>query len=156
MKQYRISKYNYKNRDMNGLYMKNEWTSYYDIGKRFNGKNLTQSDYIRCENNYINFCTILWDLNNKVQLNLKNIEAYLKEPPRIEISDEQTLKMIIRDILREKYWAKIEGKELFIHFGYDYYMYIGTNVKTDIINKLANESNLHCEEMNSPYIKQLE
>jgi len=38
---YRITKYNPMNRDANGAYLLNEWTSFSDIGKTFDGKTLT-------------------------------------------------------------------------------------------------------------------
>ncbi len=40
MKRYRISKYNPTFRTEEGIYEKEEWTSYYDIGKIIAGKTL--------------------------------------------------------------------------------------------------------------------
>jgi hypothetical protein len=35
---------------------------------------------------------------------------------------------IIRRILREEFWCRLEGGQGFIHFAWDYYMYIGVRV----------------------------
>jgi hypothetical protein len=35
---------------------------------------------------------------------------------------------IIRRILREEFWCRLEGSKGFVHFGWDYYMYIGVPI----------------------------
>lgn len=55
MKEYRISKYDPQFR-VNGAYQKNEWTSVSDIGKVFDDGVLTLAEYLRVENEYIQFC----------------------------------------------------------------------------------------------------
>lgn len=54
MKEYRISKYDPQFR-VNGSYQKNEWTSISDIGKVFDDGVLTLAEYLRVENEYIQF-----------------------------------------------------------------------------------------------------
>ena len=53
MYQYRITKYNPKYRQLDGKYLNNEWTSYSDIGKKYNGKLFTMQNYIEVENSYV-------------------------------------------------------------------------------------------------------
>ena len=55
MKEYRISKYDPQFR-VNGAYQKNEWTSISEIGKVFDDGVLTLAEYLRVENEYIQFC----------------------------------------------------------------------------------------------------
>lgn len=53
MKTYRITKYNPKNREKDGVYSKDEWTSISDIGKSFGDYKLTASDYLKVEDQYL-------------------------------------------------------------------------------------------------------
>ena len=46
MTEYRITKYDPANR-INGVYMADEWTSFSDIGKVFNGTLLSQDTYLK-------------------------------------------------------------------------------------------------------------
>lgn len=52
MKKYRISKYNPCNRDEQGRYIINEWTSYSDIGKLYNRKIFDDKRYSYASNVY--------------------------------------------------------------------------------------------------------
>ena len=47
MYSWRIAKYNPKYRNNKGAFVKNEWTSFSDIDKIFNGKKLTLENYIK-------------------------------------------------------------------------------------------------------------
>ncbi|BCJ98308.1 hypothetical protein [Anaerocolumna chitinilytica] len=53
MYKYNISKYNPIFRDSNWTYRKEDWTAISDIGKSFDNKILTVTDYIETENKYI-------------------------------------------------------------------------------------------------------
>ena len=39
--------------------------------------------------------------------------------------DKDKIDSISRLVLREKLWCKFESKDMFVSFGWDYYMYIG-------------------------------
>ncbi len=51
---WRITKYNPNFRDENGSYTKDEWTSLYDVGKKYNDKVFTIEEYLETEEKYIN------------------------------------------------------------------------------------------------------
>jgi len=55
--------------------------------------------------------------------------------------------------LRERYWAKLETDNAFIHIGYDYYMYIGVPKEATRAIEFAESWDLFVEEFNSPYSK---
>ena len=63
MIKYRITKYNPKFRDKNGVYLKDEWTSYDDIGQIRNYKEVAVEEYLNTEEKYIK--AILSLLNEK-------------------------------------------------------------------------------------------
>ena len=48
-----VTKYNPKYRDANGVYRREEWTDYSDIGNKFNDKIFTLEEYETVETLYI-------------------------------------------------------------------------------------------------------
>ena len=60
MFEYRITKYDPAQRDPDGAYRRDEWTSFSDIGKSFGGQMLTEENYAKTEQAYLmtvaNFC----------------------------------------------------------------------------------------------------
>lgn len=66
-----------------------------------------------------------------------------------------SLAPVLRGILREKYWAKLETKNAFIHFGWDYYMYIGVPGAPKQASAYAATNGLFVEEFESPYRSEL-
>ncbi len=144
MYKYRISKYNTKYRNKKGVFLKNDWTSYSDIGKSYLGKILIKKDYLLIENLYcdrvINIIKklkiknlIIKDLeiyepdkyviNILNELNAKNIFNNLKNNLSIEI---ENLEIYLRLLLREAFWCNLIDNKLGIkiEIGYDFYLYV--------------------------------
>ena len=48
-----IVKYSPEYYDENGVYQRNEWTAFSDIGKEYEGKVVTKEDYLDVENRFI-------------------------------------------------------------------------------------------------------
>ena len=106
MKEYRISKYDPQFR-VNGAYQKNEWTSVSDIGKVFDDGVLTFAEYLRVENEYIQFCLNAMKAAGVTGLSVCAPEIYcegLRLPKRV--CDTDSICEIIRWCLREKCWAR--------------------------------------------------
>lgn len=169
MHNYRITKYDPENRNRYGIYEKNEWTSYSDIGKVFDEKKLSFETYIAVENAYI--CAV-----KKILCEMKKKYIILEElekntyPQRDDRFDDDMceafstlgnnreimvsdLEPYLRLILREVIWGKLIQKDLYVHFGYDYCMYFGTPavIKDSIID--IEENGLYLEEnIRSPYL----
>ncbi len=57
---------------------------------------------------------------------------------------------IIRRILREEFWCRLERSEGFIHFGWDYYMYVGVPHPCPTAEARAAELGLYVEDFASP------
>jgi len=53
--------------------------------------------------------------------------------------------------LREYIWLKIESELMVIHFGYDYYMYIGVEKFDKSLIKQFEEKGIFIESYQSPY-----
>src|SRR5262245_32878685 len=50
---YRISKYSPEKRDKDRTYLGDEWTSFSDVGKAFDGKIFTKEEYYQIEDIYV-------------------------------------------------------------------------------------------------------
>lgn len=149
---FRISKYNPIYRKQ-GSYMKDEWTSISDIGKLFNGKIFTSEEYKAIESSYISCIhTIILEANIK-KCTIKNFENYSETAwENNQIIYGNQIVLFIIDCLRENCWGKLQGSNFYIHFGYDYYVYIGTLLDLGQIISITSKNGLFCENMVSPYI----
>jgi hypothetical protein len=168
---YRISKYDPIFRDGARYTKENEWTAVSDIGKLKYG-NLTASEYFLMEDKYWNTIKYLLDLCKIEYLNIKGLEKY-KDIPRIfseykyfdpsaleeSIRDNlpinvEDIELVVRLCLREEIWCKLEGKNnSFVHFGYDYYVFWGTNIDHVIEFSMIPEG-IYIENFKSPYLEQ--
>ncbi len=153
MNQYRVTKYNPAYRDKSGAYLHDEWTDISDIGKTFSGSVLTEEEYRRVEGNYIKVCLAVWQEAGRPDISVRNLEKYCDSIDIPEcISVNEQLEFVIRKILDTDIWAKLECEELFFHFGYDFYMYIGADISKGSLEKLAHSYSLFVEELKSPYL----
>ena len=151
MMEYRITKYNPTNR-VEGVYIVDEWTSYSDIGKVFGGIKLSPDTYLKTERAYIDCCIELIEKANVSCLSLEQVEYYSENihfPS--SISNAQEISQVIEACLREQCWLKLIAKDFFIHFGYDYYMYIGCLLPIESVTEIATRHGLYCEHYPSPH-----
>lgn len=154
MYKWKITKYNAKKRDEYGRYIPYEWTGYSDIGKHFENGILTLEEYTKYENLYVMAIMKLMEGSNISWLKISNLEDYnnssgLKNGDELDIFK---LKYTIKRILKEEFWCKLKHKDLFyVHFGYDYYMYIGTKFQCRKEIDMIKKSGLYIEKCNSPY-----
>ncbi|MBQ4521452.1 MAG: hypothetical protein IJA10_00660 [Lachnospiraceae bacterium] len=162
MYKYRITKYNPQYRDDKDIFMKNEWTSYTDIGKIYNEHIFLKEEYLSIEEKY---CAVYLDIlksNGVSEVAIKDLECYfsiseinqlfkqrglelsmedekimcsLANDKKIKVND---LQEYIKLILRECFWCRFEDEvsSIQIEFGYDYYSYIFCNcINESLINK---------------------
>lgn len=167
---YRITKYNPKNRNNLGWYTVNEWTSISDIGQFHNEKRVSKKEYFEIENAYVESIIIIMNFLHLKSLTLSKLEKrstrprfkryssksmqelYKKVTIGIELNKTQVAD-IARLVLRELIWCQLESKDMFVHFGYDYYMYIGSSKELphSIRTKIA-KTGLFIEDFESPYL----
>lgn len=178
MRSWRITKYNPDYRNESGQFTKDEWTSFCDIGKIFSGEKLDISQYIKTEDAYVEIIMMFMRNNNISNLKICSIEkkheltdSITKLGNFIEIYSEEMLNLLnkikeedivdsknipdlCRLILREHIWCKLENMpDMFVHFGYDYYMYIGSLKEWDSIRQDVTRLGLFIEDFDSPYIE---
>ena len=150
MTEYRITKYNPANR-MDRTYAADEWTSFSDIGKIFGGAELSLDIYLKTEQAYIDCCIELIDTAQISSLNIEQAEYYAENIhfPSI-VSHPKAIRQVVTACLREQCWLKITSEDFYIHFGYDYYMYIGSVLPRERVAKIAAKYGLYCELYPSP------
>ena len=151
--EYRVSKYDITKR-IQHVFTGDDWTSISDIGQTFNGEVLTYSEYLRVESGYMSFIERICDKLNVSKLKITGLEDYRRICP---YRNKQILRSVAqitnvaRDCLREDYWCRMESKKLFFHFGYEFYLYIGSPLTYDTVAEIAKENGLYVEALPSPY-----
>ncbi len=168
---YRITKYNPKFRDTSGVYKKDEWISYSDISHTFEGEVLSAENYLNVEEAYIEAISLFINATNMDALSVAALEKY--EAPKktdywysqdlldtyhaIGINqdlDSKTVLVAARLALRKYLWCKLESENMFVHFGHDYYMYIGSKKKPTHIIPQIESLGLFVEKIDeSPYMQ---
>ena len=158
MFEYRITKYNPKNRDTQGRYLVDEWTAYSDIGQEFGGSVLTREEYLRVENTYVDAAIKLLDECGVSSLVIDSLENHLNyQSNYVALSDgqrlrDESLREGIRSLLRGDFWCRLQdGTRAFIHVGYDYYMYIGVPCPAQNSVRAVQSAGLFVEPFESPY-----
>lgn len=170
---WRITKYDPKYRNEKDEYQKGEWTSCHDIGNLYDGKEFTVNDYMAVENAYIYAALSFVKGVNITTLTVKHLEKHndsinLDESPLVyteemielfeslhegNILEIRDIEHLCRLVLREQLWCKLESNnKMFVHFGYDYYMYIGCLSKPEGISNLIEKIGLFIEKFESPYL----
>lgn len=154
MNEYRITKYDPALRDSTGAYTKKEWTMFTDIGRSFQGVVLTKSEYERVEDAYVQAALAFLTEGGLAELTIEGLENPQKK--KLEFSEGSILSLnqvgdVIRRLLRDEFWCRLEGNGGFVHIGWDYYMYVGVSHPCPSAEKLADDVGLYVEEFKSPY-----
>jgi hypothetical protein len=154
--EYRVTKYSPAFRDRLGHYTKFEWTMFSQIGQTFSGVALTPDEYERVEDAYMQAALSFLRESGLLSMRIAGLENPRKRP--LDLQNDTVLPLerigeIIRHILREEYWCRLEGGDGFLHFGWDYYMYVGVPHLCPIAQARATKLGLYVEECASPYVE---
>ncbi len=128
-------------RDELGRYLRDDWVSYREIGRKFNNEVFTLDEYLEVENNYIQAIIQFMKCNKVTSFQVTKIErgfdpaedadstqdminVYKNIKNRSFLSEEE-LGNVCKLILRNYLWCLLRNdKNMEVRFGYDYYMYI--------------------------------
>lgn len=168
--QWRVTKYNPDLRDENGYYtLQEEWTCPSEIGKVFEGRVFTLEDYLYAEAAYINAIVhfmfdsgintlrILQLIKLDISYSDKSSILYENDFDQIKLEEdlivsEKEIRTIAKMVLRNFIGCSFYSKErFFVHFGWDYYMYIGSYEECLSAIKNAENEGLFVEDFKSPY-----
>ena len=155
MNEYRICKYNPRFR-VNGVYIKDEWTSVSDIGKTFEDGVLTEKECRKTVNGYVTCLMAIFQHSIKKNGNELKINGLERWSKRVlwkegQIITADNLEQLIRDCLNEKCWCRIENEDSFIHFGYELYVYVGCDLDSKTVMEIAQNNGLFADVKKSPY-----
>jgi hypothetical protein len=166
---YRVTKYNPKYRNEKGHYLKDEWTDYGDVGTQIAGHTLSMVEYEQVENLYIQVVLLFMKQERISWLECLYIEKWTDDimsqhiPDgwktlynRIHMGSRVQIKevpILLKLMLRNYLFCKLEHTDkMFVHFGYDYYMYVGVQTEcNNTVNEIF-KSGLYVEDFVSPYL----
>lgn len=170
MYSWRVTKYDPLLR-RNNIYQREEWTSFYEVGKVIDGKIVTFSEYFQIESAYVHAVRSIMDYLNISALQIKELEKYntkseVNQNPMYsetfiellnttydgQVVPKAEIGQLVRLILRENIWCKLVNDRMFVHFGYDYYMYVGSIVPCSEVTKKLHLYGLFVEAYPSPYL----
>ncbi|MBA9042339.1 hypothetical protein HNP21_005474 [Bacillus aryabhattai] len=156
---WRVTKYNPLHRNNEGSYLYDDWTSFHEVGDK-----VSLVNYLRVEEAYIQAIVAFM---NDMNITTVYIHALELSSDRLTIQNEydftsdlwigksisiEEVKKLAKLTLREEAWCKLGIKnQFFVHFGYDYYMYIGANSTCYGARKSVESLGLYVEKFESPY-----
>jgi hypothetical protein len=158
--QYRVTKYDPSFRNANGAFLRDDWTSYSDIGRIFNGAPLTESEYFAVETAYL---LSIEEFLREAEIETLQLRGFENNAGRALPRFIQPLALFTvpqcvefaRIALREIAWGKLVAPgRAYVHFGYDYYMYLGLPTKCQKTVAAAHSRGLFVERFRSPYLRE--
>ncbi|HEY1381745.1 MAG TPA: hypothetical protein VGF55_33410 [Gemmataceae bacterium] len=157
MFEFRVTKYDPAHRDGAGAYTRDEWTAVSDIGRAFGGAVLTEAEYRRVEDAYAASAVAFLTEAGVPALTVAGLEN--AAAARLSFADGSLLRPtevgeVVRRVLREEFWCRLEGAGAFVHVGWDYYMYVGVPHPCPGAAALARQLGLFVEPFRSPYREQ--
>jgi hypothetical protein len=150
---YRLSKYDPAFRDAQGRYLRDEWIMASQVGHRFDGVALTEEAYRRVEDNYVAAVEAFLREAGVTALAVRGVEN--RGEVKLDFTDGTWLDVagaltVVRDMLRERYWCRLESEHAFVHAGWDYYLYVGAPRACAGACDFARAKRLFVEPMKSP------
>jgi len=149
MNEYRITKYDPRKRNDLGHYTDlEEWTDYSEVGEK-----VSLAEYEKIEKAYIESATELIKSSGTKELKIVGFSDHtenskLKENQMVPATE---IGPILKAILRNEIWCKLESDTAFIHIGWDFYMYVGVSKTNETAIIAAEQRGLFVENFISPY-----
>lgn len=156
-----ISKYPPDNYSREGVYLVDDWTSFYDIGKVFNGRLLTESEYLKYEDIYVNTIVEIASVsgiscftigymergdNNDQEQNLSpEMRDVLSKSAQGKRLNLRQTALFLRLLLRDVCWGVLvnEKHKTQIETGYDYYVNIHSELTPEILSAIVHGHGLY-------------
>ena len=161
MYSWRITKYDPLKRDADGSYLDlEEWTCFSEVGTK-----VSMEEYQKQEEKYVHAITTFMaemGLNRVYVIALEQWSDEVRNQSANEFLSKiwigkavtvQEVRELAKLTLRNAIWCKLGyKKQFFIHFGYDYYMYIGASEECAKAKEIVKETGLFIEDFKSPYL----
>lgn len=164
---WRVTKYDPVLRDIHGTFTGDDWVLFSEVGANFDAGKLTFERYLQIETAYVSAVTSFMaeagfsklsvrQLSKRLPAKRSALRGITLDPDAIQnrrlLSGERlqdAIRMALRTILGCKL---VHPGRFYVHFGWDYYMYIGSTHPSPLSIKRSSELGLFVEEMVSPYI----
>ena len=163
---YRVTKYDPALRNARGAFLRDDWTAMSDIGKIVGGHRIRPEDYLGVEDAYVDSAMGMLTSAGVKALKMSDLTIMpigkwhgaiddcvaqfcsgLREGLVVSGGD---LELVVRGCLRNFVWCRLWGElGSYVHFGDDYYMYVGLHVPA---SHLRLPPGMFMEEMESPYM----
>lgn len=143
---WRVTRYDPARRDERGAFPRQSWTSIADVGRIFDGVELTLEDYERIENAYLDAFVGFAEDAGVEQLQVRSLERGDGIDEGDIVSPEEA-RHIVRRLLREEVICKLEAPDnrFALHVGFDLYMYVGSMTPCRSAQRHAEELGLFVE-----------
>jgi hypothetical protein len=166
---WRVTKYDPRFRDEAGCYLRDEWIGAAQIGTEFADGVLTREEYLRVESLYVAALSRMWNTCGSPALQIQGLEvgAPFGLPPKDDSLDDvgfddwrpvngdyvpaARVDAMARWCLRDFGWCQLVADRFYVHFGYDYYMYLGGEEFADDARQQIAADGLFVEMCESPY-----
>lgn len=153
---YRVTKYDPSKRDECGVYTADEWTLFSQVGSVVGGQILTMEEYQRTEDAYVSTAISFLRESGSPTVKVRQLEDPHGEAAKLDVHegcelDREQIARLMRLVLRALAWCKLESGDSYVHFGWDYYMYIGVPVPCDESRAFATDHGLFVEDGPSPH-----
>lgn len=154
--EYRVTKYDPRNRDEKGVYTVDEWIMFSQVGSVVGGKQLTMEEYQRTEDAYIAAAVSFLKESGSQSVAVRQLEDTQGEAKNLSVRegcilDHEQAASLMRLVLRGLAWCKLESENGYVHFGWDYYMFIAVPIRCDSSREFASRQGLHVENCPSPH-----
>lgn len=159
---WRVTKYNPELRNEDGSYInQDEWISISDVGTT-----VSEEEYLKVESNYLDAIDAFMHEMGVKEVSIEALEQnFLEEQEPVVQSflknfqvgsklSTWAMRELSKWTLREVVWCKLSvPNQCFIHFGYDYYLYIGAKKDCSNARKKVEGLGLYVEEFRSPHLE---
>lgn len=150
----RLCKFDPALRHPNGAFGGDDWTSISDIGKVFGGVVLTRETYERVEQAHLDTVHEVLAAAGVQSLTVEEVEYHQPDPAPMQAGQVvpiEHLAEVLRPVLREEAWCRLEGQGAFVHVGYDYYLWIGVPTFDESLRTAALARGLWLEDDDDPW-----
>ncbi len=150
----RMCKFDPALRHPNGAFGGDDWTSISDVGKPFGGVELTLEEYLRVEQVHLDVVRELLAAAGVQSLHVEEVEYH--GPGEAPMQEGQVVGLdaipeVLRPVLREEAWCRLEGPGAFVHVGYDYYLWIGVPTFNEALRDSARARGIFLEDAEDPW-----
>ena len=153
---YRVTKYDPALRDETGAYRGDDWTMFKEIGESFGGVQLTLSTYLDVEARHLVALASFFEESGVSRVMAEGVEdsgGTFRVREGDQLSPIEAIEAA-RQMLREEGWCRlVDDDRFYVHVGWDYYVYVGSETPCQQSVALAWEKGLFVDEdFPSPYL----